>query len=221
MNEYVFELTERAVTSKNWYYLFIAVSFTLIALSRISHGALVPTMSAMFIRSSTIRSYSKESKSLQLLPGILMTVNYIVTTLFFSYQFLLEYKGQMEFQSFYDLIFLAAPVLYFLISQFFLVLIGFFSGELDVFRVPILINFTSLHVTGFLLSFLLIMYSIDLVHHREILMVSGVVFSIVTFWRIVRSAHATWSRGVSWYYIILYLCTLEILPLVVLFATFA
>jgi hypothetical protein len=54
-------------------------------------------------------------------------------------------------------------------------------------------------------------------YHEALLSLIVWTFVLESVLRLIKSVKTVYGHGVSWYYIILYLCTLEILPFFVLF----
>lgn len=220
MNEVLFELSERTTESNNWSYFFVAVSFMLVSLARMNQPTLVVSIVGMLIRSSSIRNYAKETNSLNPLSGVVLTINYLLTGCYFSYLITSKELGQLEWKNWDQLIWIIGPVIYPVLSIFILFFFSWLIGAVDKIKEAITINYTSLHFIGFILAFVLLAYIADTSLIEQIKVVALGIYAAVFAWRLIRSITAVWSRGATWYYIILYLCTLEIMPLIVVYYTF-
>lgn len=216
----MFELYDRTMYTKNWYYFVIVLSFSLIALSRLSQRRILMSLFGMLVKAEGIRSYIRETNAFNPLSSILLSVNFILTTGFFTYQLLLSSDRNIDIYSWQKLTIVLLPFIYFLLNFLFLIIIGWLSGEQFRLRSLLDIEFSTILTLGVLLSFFLLFYLMGQNLQPFILKTVVVLFTGSIIWRILRSSYAAWSEGVYWYYIILYLCTLEILPLTIVYDWF-
>lgn len=216
----MFELYDRTMYTRNWYYLVIVLSFTLIALSRLSQRRLLISLFGMFAKSRGIRTYARETNVFNPLSSVLLLLNFVLTTGFFTYQLLLLSDKGFSIHNWQVSILLLLPVVYFLLNFLSLIIIGWLSGEHSKLRSLLDIEFSTILTLGVFYSFFLLFYLVGQNIQQYILEIVVVVFIVSITWRILRSSYAAWSKGIQWYYIILYLCTLEILPLAVVYDWF-
>lgn len=220
MNEGLFELQERSMGVGNWHYLILALSFLLLAITRLSQHSILFNLGGLFVRSASIRVFAKENNALNPASWIALSLNYILTTTYFM--FLVVSNELPSFKAYtpewFLLLFL--PLAYPIFNIFNQSLAAWLIGEEVLVKESLLIEFTTAHIIGFIYSFLLLFYLLDPNYYLEIRNIALGVLLALFLWRIIRSMFAVYKRGGLWYYIILYLCTLEILPLVVVYYTF-
>lgn len=215
MDEAMFQLTERVQPSDGWHYLVVAVSFSLIAISRFSQRNVIESMLYLLLKSRNIRSFARDTGAFDPVSGVLLTINFIITSTYLTYLFLFELNDKDPSYDLYNYLMLSGPVIYLFGTIIIMFFFGWIIGASEYFRSPITIEYSTLHVLGFLFSFILLAYAIEARILKELLIVSSLVFGALILWRILRSMNNAIRKGAPWYYIILYLCTLEILPLLV------
>lgn len=220
MNEQLFELQERSLGIGNWHYLVLAVSFLLIAITRLTQQSILFNLGGLFIRSASIRVFAKENNVLNPTSLIALSLNYVVTTGYLIHIIVSTELPHISVFSSEWFVLLAIPIAYPLFNIFNQLLCSWLIGEEVLVKESLLIEFTNTHVIGFIYSFLLLFFFIDQRFYSDVRDIAGLVFITLFLWRILRSMFAVYKRDGHWYYIILYLCTLEILPLVVVYYTF-
>lgn len=220
MNEALFELQERSMGAANWHYLILATSFLLLAVTRLSQHSILFNLGGLLIRSTSIRAFAKENNALNPASWITLSINYLLTTTFFVYLVVsTEFPDVAAFTWEWFFI-LSIPLAYPFFNAFNQVICAWLIGEEVLIKETLTIEFTTTHILGFVYSFLLLFYLVDQSFYLNVRNVAIGIFVLLVLWRILRSVHAVYKLGGLWYYIILYLCTLEILPLVVVYYTF-
>jgi hypothetical protein len=220
MNEVVFDLTERVRPSDGWHYLVVAISFTLIGISRFSQRNVLESMALLLFKSKNIRSFARDTGAFNPLSGVLLTINFILTSGYLTY-LLYNVLGENEFAlSLSNSLIVLSPVMYVFATLLLMVFVGWIIGTSEAFKSPITIEYSTTHIMGFTFSFILLIYVVEARIMQELLLTAFIIFVVLMLWRIVRSVIAALRKGAPWYYIILYLCTLEILPLLVVYHSF-
>ncbi len=95
-------------------------------------------------------------------------------------------------------------------------LVAFLTGVRSIYQVPLQTTWVLPQFVGivfFLLNLIWVLNPEFSVYLEWALMA---VFFVLSFKRIIRSSVYLLRKGIEWYYILLYLCTLEILPLSIL-----
>lgn len=164
------------------------------------------------IKVQGIQAYLRESFPLNRRASLLLIVNYLVSFALVLYLVNDFSVVHIEYEWWVNLLVPAALLAWSLISMLF---VGLLSGERQVFAEPLAMKVVGAEILGiiyFVLGLISTLYPIDETLFLQI--VVG-VFLLESILRIFKSILSVMSRGVSWYYIILYFCTLEILPLFV------
>ena len=94
-------------------------------------------------------------------------------------------------------------------------IIGWLIGE-SLPQTTILANtFVGFHFFGIQFAFLGLVWYLNPQFKEQLSMIVIVLFILMNLVRVIKNSIVVIGAGVSWYYIILYFCTLEILPLFV------
>lgn len=94
-------------------------------------------------------------------------------------------------------------------------IIGWLIGESLPQKTILSNTFVGFHFFGIVFSFLGLVWYLNPYFKKELSMLIVILFVLMNLVRIIKNSIVVISAGVSWYYIILYFCTLEILPLFV------
>ncbi|RFC54085.1 DUF4271 domain-containing protein [Brumimicrobium aurantiacum] len=201
-------LTLREEFFPHW--LIYALLATIIVLSAIkSQKEMVfAQMKAAFFKPPSTLPEAKENLSFRNLTNYLMLLNYFVVSGLAIYMVLLYFD-----RTAYWMVFLPASIYFF--QLFSLYFVNFISGEyLKVRENIILLNFIT-HILGIVIIPLLIIWILnpDLSQYMpKCLFYVVILFYII---RLVRGIFMAIHNKVLWFYIILYLCALEIWPIMV------
>lgn len=220
MNEQLFELQTRSMGVGNWHYLVLAISFLLLAITRLSQHSILFNLGGLFVRSAAIRVFAKENNALNPASWIALSLNYVVTTSYFIFLVVSVELPQLDPLTMDWFLIMAIPIAYPIFNVFNQFVCAWLIGEEAIVKESLIIEFTNAHIIGFIYSFLLLFYLMDQRYYADIRNIALAVLIALFIWRILRSMFAVYKRGGLWYYIILYLCTLEILPLIVVYYTF-
>lgn len=190
------------------------LSFALIALAKLVKPDVYSVLMISFIKNKGLYNYIRESFPPQKGGSILLIFNYLVS---FSLLVILVLDIKSIQLSGDFLLAIISPVAFFIFHFLSLYLIGFISGDIDVVKTPILMKVNGAQFIGLACSVLVFSWSLNFIS-RELfyeMVLSLFIFEMLT--RIIRSFIYVLAAGVSWYYIIMYFCTLEILPLFIMY----
>lgn len=205
-------LNERAHNFSPLLGILLFVGFVLIALARLSRQSLYKNLLISWFKISGLRAFLKDSLPLQKRGSILLLINYLVSGGILVYLKTSEY----EMNEIMHIVLAATlPLALFLLTPVGLLFTGFITGEYSVLRDVFSMKIVGAQILGlfFFLSSLLWMLNIEIIPYVWTGIVALIFLEFVS--RIFKSVRFVMLEGVSWYYIILYLCTLEILPLFV------
>ncbi len=199
-------------TGMTTYLLFaVLLGFFLIGSARISYPNLFSMLLKNFIRLKPVDNSFGEDIRISTGTTILLNLNFIFSlglTLF------LLAKNNQDMGSAL-IIAIGGAMTYFAINQFGFRLISVVSGEGQLIENLSFINSSLLNFGGIFLLMLAFIWSInpDLnTLFSTVLIIFLIVFYII---RIFKGLNITLRQKISWYYLILYLCTIEILPVLV------
>jgi hypothetical protein len=95
-------------------------------------------------------------------------------------------------------------------------LVFFLSGERAILDSMSAVNKQIWSFGGFLLTSLALLWILNQEHHAIFEQLFLAICFLLFAWRIIKGLILAVQLRYKWYYLILYLCTLEILPLVIL-----
>jgi hypothetical protein len=196
----------------------LSCSFLLLAFSNIGTNRLVGVFSKMIFKNSSILKIINEEYSIKNFSSFLLILNFVITSCFLIYLSLLHYQpttleNYLIFIPLFPLYVLMWPLL----TYYF---VGFISNQHKVFlenrkNIVLICQFL-----GLLFSFLLLFWTFNIKWAEMFSFLFIGILGLLWFFKILRGIIFSFMHGVAWYYIILYFCTLEILPLILIFSIF-
>lgn len=191
----------------------VALSFLILALTRMSNGKAIQTVFSVFFKGSSIEQELKENMRLNSFGSILLILNFFLS---FSLCLFLLLNRILLIDGYWSaLIAIGLPILMFILETAGLFLIGWVSGEQKSLNSTISVTLTGYQFTGLIFSILSLFWIMNPEFNRIFLGLFISIISLRYLTRLLKNSIAVLISGVSWYYIILYFCTLEILPLFV------
>jgi Domain of unknown function (DUF4271) len=190
------------------YVLFIA--FVTLSIARFARAEVYQTLILANGKFQGIVAYVRETMPLNKPSSLLLILNYFLSMGAISYM-MAENFNHVQLPS--KAAAFLVPVLFLLWSLTCFVVTGWLTGERDKFSAPITLKIIGAQILGLLYFVCAIIWLF--MSFESQLFINSVILLFLTesFFRIVKSVRIVFKQGVSWYYIILYLCTLEILPL--------
>lgn len=204
-----FELELRNETVSIFYFVLLFASLSLISAARMINGNIFKVVVVGHFRVVAIRSFLKENLSLNRTSSYLLLLNYTLSGSFLVY----SYLTTLQFDFFQSLMLGMGFTLFWLgwdILQ--LALIGWFSGEFKSVFDSIIFKVLESEFIGLIFSVFMLIIVVNPTLTDIILLIAGLLVIALWVFRIFKSIMIAFRRSVPWYYIILYLCTLEILP---------
>ncbi len=202
------ELTLREELFPHW--VLYALLLTISVLSILKHQremVFVHIKGAFFKPPSTV-PYAKESFSFLGSSNWILLINYFCVTGIGVFMLLAYYKST-------DYWLVALPTIIYLFQLFALFFAGLLSGEFKYVRENILLLNFSAHIAGLLLIPILFVWILNPQLSQYMVVTIITVIILFYFMRLVRGMLLAIRNKALWYYIILYLCGLEIWPIVV------
>lgn len=204
------ELTPRFHSSE-WligYVLFFA--FIVLAFARFARAEVYQTLILANGKFQGVLAFVREAMPLNKPSSWLLLLNYVLSMGVISY-LLVENAPHIQLPV-KEMVFLV-PVAFLLWSLTGFVITGWLTGESDKFSAPITFKIIGAQLLGLLYFLCAILWVFMSFESQLFTQIVVILFLAESFFRIVKSVRIVFKQGVSWYYIILYLCTLEILPL--------
>jgi len=186
------------------------LSFILIALAKLVQSDIYLRLTISFFKNKGLYSYLRESFPIQKLGSILLIVNYWIS---FSMLLLVLFNTQLDFLNKSMWLIVALPVIFLFYNVISFYSIGLFSGEAGLMQTPILMKINGAQFLGIGCSVLVFLLSLHFIDEHMFIYLAITLLAFENSLRLLRSLGYVFVQGVSWYYIIMYFCTLEILPL--------
>lgn len=193
----------------------IFLSFLVLALVKRSNQRVFIVLFQLFFNSSSLEQKMKDSLKFTSFASIFLLINYLMT--FTICIFLLLNYSQIFPEWLNIWISVAIPITTLIIQVVFVLTINWLTGA-SLPLGPIIGNtLIVFELSGVFLSILSLSWILNNeLSYYLIIAFIGIV-SITQIFRILKNSLAVLNNGVGWYYILLYFCTLEILPLFVAF----
>ena len=188
------------------------VSVMLLAMARAAQSNVYGAVAISLIKVSTLRGYLKETLSLGGRSSLLLIMNYWI-----SFGLIVYLIGNyFEFKLINTwLLSLTVPLAVLLWHLSSMVITGWITGELEVFKAPLMMKLLGAQFLGIVYFICGLIWVLQPDYINAMLIIVFWAFLIESIFRVLKSISFVLSQGVSWYYIILYFCTLEILPLII------
>ena len=191
----------------------LATSFLIVVLSRIRNNKAIPTVIAVFFKNTTIEQYLKENMRLESISSILLILNYFLS---FSLCLFIFFNRIVLLDGYWATVFsLILPIALFVLETIGLIAVGVLTGELKKLSGAIIATLTGNQFIGLALSLLSLIWIMNPEFNKVCFAIFVSIICLKYLTRLLKNSIAVLQNGVPWYYIILYFCTLEILPLFV------
>ena len=147
------------------------------------------------------------------LSSILLIFNYFISISICVYLMLNRTMGLTEYTS---LIFaMVVPIGFTIFELLGMTITSFITGEVKTMEPAFQTSWIGVEFIGLPLSVLALIWIMNPHINTICLVVFSVLIGARVLQRITKSSMLILNKGVAWYYIFLYLCTLEILPMIV------
>jgi hypothetical protein len=199
-------------------YLFVFgtlvfLSFLALALVKRSNHRVFFVLLQLVINSAGLEQKMKDSLKLSSFASITLLLNYLVLFGVCTFLFLTDFE---VFSWYFKVsIALTLPIFLLLMHVFFVVMINWLVGANLPIGFILGNTFVILESAGVLLSLLALFWILNPEYSGYAIWAFLIVLFMTQLMRVAKNSFAVLSTGVSWYYILLYFCTLEILPLFV------
>ena len=189
-----------------------ALTFALILLTitRLSSPHFFYSLFRSIYKNRLVEKIAYEELPISKLSSFSLSLNYFISFSTLVYLFIQEHTGEINFLTY--AIALAVPFLFLFAPYFFLTLVELVSGEQGITKEIKLTNWVVCKFLGILFAVGLLLWVFNAHSHLIISHFTGYLLVATYVFRLIRGFIFAFSKGLSWYYIILYFCTFEILP---------
>ena len=212
------ELPEVLPLREETYTMFLVAilsfSFLLISFSRSSNSRALQSVAEVFFRdSSSVEVYLKENMKIGSWSSITLIINYFIS--FSLCNFIFFHRILLVRDDLSMLLSFSIPIILFGLETLGLYLAGSLSGEMKRLHVPVLNTLTVSQFSGLLFSIIALFWIMNPNADKLFLSLYLALICLKSITRVLKNSTNVLSSGVRWYYLMLYFCTLEILPLFV------
>ncbi|MDP4685123.1 MAG: DUF4271 domain-containing protein [Crocinitomicaceae bacterium] len=206
-------LTSKENGSHFYLGILLFVAFLVLAFVRTSNNKAIISLGVLFLTATNVDQRLKETMRLSSFSSIGLLLNYFLVS-FVCNMLLFESIGL--FSAVTNLwLSLLIPVTLFVIQFIPIYVFLFISGT----NFPI-VSFSAntligLQLNGLIYTLIALVWILNPQWSFALMMLFTVLLFLFAVARIIKNSYLVLTEGVAWYYIILYFCTLEILPLFV------
>ena len=194
--------------------MMLAISFFFIAFARLSASQMVFGMMKAIYKNKQIDKIVQDEYPLNNASSVFLIFNYIVSAtalLFLCIPAKLEVDPKVVY------LLLPIPLLTVSLQWFSLFLIGLFTGEKASVSESKINTLVFAHFSGVVYSLMLLVWAFNIQWTPIFIQIFIWTSVIIWFYRFYRGFIFAINKGITWYYIILYFCTLEILPFLLIY----
>ncbi len=208
-NQLLYEL--RDTGSTELISILILLSITMIAISRLLNNQVFFTLTRLIFKFQNFEESLKETHRLGSVSSMLLLFNFGMAMFISAY--LIFNEADQIFVGEVFLFSLLLPVFLIIWMTYGLLLAGFLSGKYNALRSPFQNTIVILQFSGILLAALNFIWYLNPEYYTICLRIFYAVLIGLIIYRLFKNVILGFANKISWYYIILYLCTLEILPI--------
>ena len=193
----------------------VVLSFVIITFAKFQNQSIFNSLFKLIFANKNFEQVLKEDLKIGSSGSVALIMNYflIVSTCVF-----LSIDSKFDVTTGQAILISAGiPAAVFTFQIISLWLIGAITKEMKMVTTPLLETTVIIELIGFLLFFLALIWVLNPRYAHYFLLTFGVILFLGFLIRFFKSLYSVLRKGVSWYYIILYFCTLEILPFVIVY----
>ena len=203
-----FKLLERETQLSTLLLSIAIISFVFVGWSGMRTNGFLNLLVKNFFRISPKEKEFKESLKINSGSTLLLFINFFIALSLCFFLLLNEQIARWESAVFA----LISSAVFLFIQQFGYRFVSFLSGEKEVTEAITTINRNTWQFGGILLLILATIWILNLKHNELLGYSFFIVLFLMLILRMVKGLFLSFKKRIRWYYFILYLCTLEILP---------
>jgi hypothetical protein len=208
------ELTPREFVYPIEIGVLLAFCFICITLARVVRPSIYFSIFSGMMKTTSLRAHIRETLPLLKRGSLFLLLNYFLSSALVLYFLIGQYEIPKANQVVLSSI---APIGLLFGNLLSLLMTGWITGEWKCLKEPIIMKVLGAQTLGLFYFIYALVWVLNSSYHEALLLLIVWTFVLESVLRLIKSVKTVYGHGVSWYYIILYLCTLEILPFFVLF----
>jgi hypothetical protein len=204
-------LEPREIWYPSWVVYVIVLAIAIVGLVRVLNSELIlGVFACLFIRPTSSTNF-RETMALLGKTFWLLLLNYLIISSVFTFLLFQLYEVA------YSLNIILIPLITFLYPIFSLFFVSWLTDEFKKLKENVQIVSMIFQLIGIILIPLTIILMLNPAFYKFIIYAGIAIYMVFLALRLFRGASYAIQNKIPWYYIILYLCTLEILPVGVLY----
>lgn len=207
------ELGSKAGTFGTFQLFFLLVSLLLIVFSKAGNTQSFRVLLKIFFQPGQTESQKREGWPMLGSPAWFLAFNFVITLAHSIYLIISDKQGESLTSIVYAL---GISLGFFMLAFVAMSFVAFLTGLKSIYQVPLQTTWVLPQFVGLIFFLLNLIWVLNPSYADILVLLLFTLFFLLNFKRIIRSSLFLLRKGVEWYYILLYLCTLEILPISIL-----
>lgn len=191
--------------------LFLSIGMLLITFARMSSSYFLVSIARSIYKNRSIEKISQEEMPLTALSSFCLIVNFLICASCLLYLTVDFFHQSIHVSTLLAIIY--TPMLFLFGPYIFLNLVEYITGEIGITKAIKLTNWAICKLLGILFSILVLLWVFNDKNAAIFTYVLSLILCLFYVYRIIRGIIFAFSKGISWYYIILYFCMFEIIPM--------
>ena len=191
--------------------LLLSIGILLITFARMSSSYFLIAITKSIYKNRSIEKISQEEMPLSALSSFCLLINFLICASCLLYLTVDFFHDTISTNTLLAIIY--TPILFLFGPYLFLNLVEFISGEKGITKAIKLTNWAICKFLGILFSLLVLLWIFNDKNAGVFGYILLVILTVCYVYRIIRGIIFAFSKGISWYYIILYFCMFEIIPM--------
>lgn len=191
--------------------LLLSIAILLITFARMSSSYFLIAITKSIYKNRSIEKISQEEMPLSALSSFCLLINFLICASCLLYLTVDFFHDTISTIALLAIIY--TPILFLFGPYLFLNLVEFISGEKGITKAIKLTNWAICKFLGILFSLLVLLWIFNDKNAGVFGYILLVILTVCYVYRIIRGIIFAFSKGISWYYIILYFCMFEIIPM--------
>jgi hypothetical protein len=203
-----FKLLERETQLSTQLLLIVIFCFFLIGWSGMRTNGFFNLLVKNFFKFSTKEKEFKETLKINFGSNLLLTINFFLSL---SLCVFLVFQNYLTVWN-ASLLAIVSSFLFLFLQQFGFRFVAFLAGVNDITDAIVSVNRNVWQFGGIVLLILATIWTLNLNQNTILTIIFFVILILMLLLRIIKGLLLSFKKRIRWYYFILYLCTLEILP---------
>ena len=191
--------------------LLLSIAILLITFARMSSSYFLIAITKSIYKNRSIEKISQEEMPLSALSSFCLLINFLICASCLLYLTVDLFHDTISTSTLLAIIY--TPILFLFGPYLFLNLVEFISGEIGITKAIKLTNWAICKFLGILFSLLVLLWIFNDKNAGVFGYILLAILTVCYAYRIIRGIIFAFSKGISWYYIILYFCMFEIIPM--------